>query len=131
MKAKDGDNRINFKGRVIIIIVAVALVIAAGYYYWDTISVYFGRLFSGDTAKELTYAGYSNSSYAGINGGIAVASTRGIQVIDGNGEQKVNDSFEMKSPAVKVEGDFGIAFDIGGNTAKVFDESSIKYKVES
>ena len=130
MKSKRGKNKIRFNGTSVAVLLAVLVVVGGLIYLKDTVRMYAGRIFSGG-ADELLYAGYTGSRYEGFAGGLAVASTRGIQVIDKDGNQTLLDSFEMGSPAVTSGGDMAIAYDIGGDIAKVFSESDVVYEIET
>lgn len=117
------------KSKFVFLLLAAALIAATAFYFKDNITSMIGSItkFLGGAADEISYSGYADKNYAEVDGCLAIVSVRGIQVVDLTGEQTLNDTFDMVSPAVKSNGEYGIAYDIGGKTAKVFTSDKVLY----
>ena len=135
METKEKGGRTPFKVRAIAALIILILIFAVCFFYRSTLAgVFYGLrdFFKGSRqADELSYSNYLNSSYTGLNNGIASTSSRGIQVISAGGDQMFYDNFEMTSPGVDLSGERAAAFDIGGNIVKVFSNKEVLYTVET
>ena len=89
----------------------------------------FVRLFSGAddeaTAEEFVFDAGSDKDLADFNGGLAVASTVGLQVIDRTGQILFVESCDFAAPTVCTGGNSGAAYDLGGYRLKLFDEAGV------
>ena len=89
----------------------------------------FVRLFNGAgdeaTAEEFLFDAGSNKDLADFNGGLAVASSVGLQVIDRSGQLVFMESCDFASPTVYTDGRVGVAYDLGGYRLKLFDETGV------
>lgn len=135
MRAKKERNSFSFKAIVIMTAAALVLICAAGYYYRSELGSIFsaitGFLGGGSSANEISYTRYSDSTYRAIGNSLAVVSSRGVQVVSGGGKSAFDENYDVGSPACDINGDKGVIFDIGGNTAKVFTESGIIFEIET
>ena len=59
----------------------------------------------------------SNSNrYAGLSGGLSVASATGLSLYDKDGVETASIQASMSAPVLKTGGDLALAYDTGGNT---------------
>ena len=59
----------------------------------------------------------SNSNrYAGLSGGLSVASATGLSLYDKDGVETASIQVSMSAPVLKTGGDLALAYDTGGNT---------------
>ena len=71
---------------------------------------------------ELTFLNQSNNTFADYNGGLAIASATGAEILSIDGKTIVSDTFSMSNPAVITAGERAVFYDIGGTELRVFDE---------
>ncbi len=72
-----------------------------------------------------TYSSDENSAYCPVGDGMAVLSTDGLKVFEGDGTQTLNEKFIMSTPALCYGGKNALCYDIGGTTVKLFTEDKI------
>ena len=66
-----------------------------------------------------------NAAFADMSGGLACASSSGLQVFDMTGAQSISELFMMESPAIASANGHGVAYDIGGKELRLFDASHV------
>ena len=71
---------------------------------------------------ELTFLSQHNNSFADYNGGLAIASSTGAEILSIDGETVASETFAMSNPAVLTTGERAVFYDIGGSEMRVFDE---------
>jgi len=71
------------------------------------------------------YDAGGNAAYADIDGGLAVASSSGLQVFDRDGNQTLSEIFVMNSPSVDQAGGHVAAYDLGGTQLRFFDRTGM------
>ena len=80
----------------------------------------------GDSADEFYFEPGVDNAFADINGGLAVATSVGIQCFNKNGEETIRETFLMSNPAIVSSGGTAVAYDIGGTELRVFDANGVK-----
>ena len=87
------------------------------------------RLFSGSgdrvEAAEFIFDAASEKDLASFDGGLAVASMAGLEVIDRYGDTSFSETIELAKPTVTTGGDSGAVYDLGGYNLKLFDRSGV------
>ncbi len=76
-------------------------------------------------AEEFFFENASGGDVAALDLGLAVASNSGLYVYDSEGELTYSRLYTWQSPAVKTEGDYGAAWDVGGKLALFFDDDKV------
>lgn len=71
--------------------------------------------------EPFTYENGTQQMFAPVKGGVAVANTTGLQVLDKNGVTMARSIVSMKSPALASAGDRAAAYDVGGTALRVGD----------
>ena len=100
----------------------LVLVLLAGLTAW----LYFsGRLNAKERALTYNYAADNSTVTCVMGGGVAVATTSGLQVYDSTGLQTAGELFVAQQPMVMACGDYGLCYDIGGTQLRLFDETGI------
>ncbi len=116
--------------RQIVAIVATLVIVIAGV----LIFLYRDELFSRSNQDEetkmtsldpYTYENGASQEFALMGKSLAISSSTGLQLLDGNGYSVVRQVFSMKNPAV-VTGDKHCAFyDVGGTALRVYSNGSV------
>ncbi len=87
------------------------------------------RLFAGAdekaTVTEFLFETGSDVDSAAFNGGLAVASTAGLQVIDRSGETVFKETLQLTVPTIVTGGENGAVYDLGGYCLKLFDRAGV------
>lgn len=68
-------------------------------------------------------------AFADFGGGVAVAGSAGLQVYNKKAELVFTEIFDMKKPAVVTRGGYGVAYDVGGTAARVFDRGGVTARI--
>jgi hypothetical protein len=89
----------------------------------------FSRLFSNldektEAASFLFDAG-PDADLASFGGGLAVATTNGLQVFDRYGDNSFSDTMYLASPTLVVGGNAGAAYDLGGRSLALFNTTGV------
>lgn len=71
--------------------------------------------------EPYTYETGTQQLFAPVKGGVAVANTTGLQVLDKNGVTAARSIVSLKSPALVSAGDRAAAYDVGGTALRVGD----------
>jgi hypothetical protein len=77
------------------------------------------------TVQEYHFEVGRGRVFADLGDAVASAGTLGVQVLGGDGNETLRDTFRMFVPAISAVNGRAIAFDIGGTAVRVFDRSSI------
>jgi len=98
-------------------------------------AISFTNLFS-PRAPDFTVDEYSfevgrDRAFAHTGGAIAAVGSLGVQVLDSDGHETLRDSFRTSRPAIIEAGDRFLAFDIGGDSVRVFNASQILSSIET
>jgi len=109
--------------RLFAIVSIILIVCVVGLYYGGS-----SGILRTEETGTITYAGYEESSFAVLSDGLAIASSQGIQIINGEGELVLSDKFEMLTPAVATSGEYAVFFDIGGKAVKVVNNNQIIFE---
>lgn len=70
-------------------------------------------------------------AYSQANGAVAAAGTLGFQVLGPDGRETLRDSYRTTAPALTENNGLFIAFDIGGKSIRIFNNSEILYSFEA
>ena len=110
----------------ILIFVLLAVLIAGGvaaYVFRDELNLdalqrYVRYLNVSDDSKtgRFTYDESNSNQYAGLSGGLAVASATGLSLYDKDGVETAAIQASMSVPVLKTGGELALAYDTGGNT---------------
>lgn len=120
------------KSRIVLRLLVILAVCAVVFYYKDVIITPIKNILLGqDTAGELSFSGYTGSTFNSFDGGFVSVSAKGIKVVSLQNQVTLEEEAEISSPAVKTNGGYGVAFDIGGKTAEVFTESAAVYEINA
>jgi hypothetical protein len=95
------------------------------------LAVFFSPRTSVQLADEYDFDIGRNRVFANMGGSIAAVGTLGLQVLDYGGRETLRDSFRMTQPAIVVSNGYCIAFDIGGTSVRVFNNSSLLTSIET
>jgi hypothetical protein len=68
-------------------------------------------------------------AFADFGGGVAVVGSGGLQVYNKKAELVFSDVFEMKMPAVFALDGHGVAYDVGGTAACLFDKEGVTARI--
>jgi len=69
--------------------------------------------------------------FAHANGHVAALGTLGLQVQGPDGQETLRSLFRLTSPAITEKNGFFLAYDIGGNSIRVFNSTSVLSSVET
>lgn len=120
------------------LILALVLAVAVLTVYWDKINFdAVQRTFSYmGTAQDETgktqpfpYDGGASASFATLGGNLAFVSNKEAVIYDYSGKLLFQDALQMEAPALDVGGSLAVAYDIGGNTLKVFSEQGVQLEL--
>ncbi len=89
----------------------------------------FKRLFSNlggkNQAASFLFDAGPDAELASFGGGLAVATTAGLQVFDRTGEISFTQTLYLATPTLAVKSDKGAAYDLGGRSLALFDASGV------
>ena len=91
--------------------------------------LFHSRTLAPEAQTELFYE--NGTVFAGIDGGLAVASTSCVQVIDNNGTSVLSVNVIMSKPVISSGGAAAVAYDAGGNSVLVMKANGLLYKLTS
>ena len=110
----------------ILIFVLLAVLIAGGvaaYVFRDELNLdalqrYVRYLNVSEDSKtgRFVYDESNSNRYAGLSGGLSVASATGLSLYDKDGVETASIQASMSAPVLKTGGDLALAYDTGGNT---------------
>jgi hypothetical protein len=66
-----------------------------------------------------------NRVFADMDGAVAAAGSMGIQVLNAEGHESLNDSLRLETPAIVSNNGAAIAFDLSGTAIRVFNSSEV------
>lgn len=110
------------------ILVAVAiLALAIGVYLLVSLPTY------GNVRVSATYSisGAGNSNYTEFENGILKYSKDGIAYLNQKGEEAWNQSYQIKTPVVRLGHSSAVVYDQGGNAIVVFGKDGVKGEIET
>ena len=84
-----------------------------------------------DLADEFHFNVGRSRVFADMDGSLAAVGTLGIQVLDAGGTETLRDSFRITTPAIYANEGQAVAFDVGGNSVRVFDKTGVKASIET
>ena len=141
-KPKKDDSQTNQKTQTIIRIIITLAFLAI--LIFITITLISGRglnfdwitnLFSSnepiEPVEELFFNIGRNRAFADIENAVAAVGSLGIQVINYGGVETLRESLPMSTPVINSQGNYAIAFDIGGTEARVFNSNGIVASVST
>lgn len=76
-------------------------------------------------ADEFSFSIGRDRSFVCLDGAVAGAGSLGVQVFDAEGRETLRESFHMTEPAIVQAGGNAIAFDINGNSVRVFTGTEV------
>ena len=110
----------------ILIFALLAVLVAGGVAAWmfrdelnlDALQRYVRYLNVSDDSKtgRFTYDESNSNQYAGLSGGLAVASATGLSLYDKDGVETAAIQASMPVPVLKTGNELALAYDTGGNT---------------
>ena len=118
-----------------IAVFALLLVLVAGgvaaYVFRDRLNLdalqrYVRYLNVSDDSKtgRFVYDESNSNRYAGLSGGLAVASATGLSLYDKDGVETASIQASMSAPVLKTGGDLALAYDTGGTTLEAASQKS-------
>lgn len=93
--------------------------------FWRTFTYMNAEKDEAGLLNELSFLNQADNAFADYNGGLAVASHTGAEIIDMNGELVASESVSLKSPAVETVENRAVFYDIGGGTLFVLDKGEL------
>ena len=109
----------------VISVVAAVLITNHGKLDMEGFKRLFGSSDGTTQTTEFIFDTGSEVDVASFDGGLAVASTIGLQVFDCYSELAFSESVHFSTPTVCTSGKSGVAYDLGGYSLKLFDTSGI------
>ena len=82
-------------------------------------------------AESFRYSGTPNDVFVDLNGDLLVCTGNSINLYSGSGTQDINQSVNMKSPAVDVQGNSAVVYDAGGSELYVFKQRDQVFSLNS
>ena len=118
-----------------IAVFALLLVLVAGgvaaYVFRDRLNLdalqrYVRYLNVSDDSKtgRFVYDESNSNRYAGLSGGLAVASATGLSLYDKDGVETASIQASMSAPVLKTGGDLALAYDTGGTTLEAASQKT-------
>ncbi|MCL2080157.1 MAG: DUF5711 family protein [Oscillospiraceae bacterium] len=83
------------------------------------------------TVREFVFDVGRDRVFAHADMAVAAVGTLGLQVQDPDGNETLRDSFRITRPALAESGGYFIAFDIGGSSVRVFNETEILASIDT
>ncbi|MCI2057079.1 MAG: DUF5711 family protein [Oscillibacter sp.] len=120
---------------LLILIVVLGAVVLAAYRDgtgFDALRRFFsyGSVEGSGSSDTITYDASGDNRFAVLGEKLAVCSGTELQVL-GGGETVFTQNVKMESPALITGGGSAAAWDVGGTTMTVFDDSGIKYSLSA
>jgi len=112
----------------VVVYIVISIITGAGFLQ---LSGLFSSRVPVITVDELNFDVGRSRSFAHMEGSVAAVGTLGIQVLNNEGRESLRDSFRMARPAIISSGGRGLAFDIGGNTVRVFSPMQVTTSLET
>lgn len=110
---------------VILIIVGALIVNNNGKLSIDALKQLFSGSDTRQKATEFSFDAGTGSVFADMDGGLAVGSSVGLRLYDHSADLIFSETFEMANPTICTGGKSAAAYDLGGDTLKLFDASGI------
>lgn len=83
-----------------------------------------------EKTDEFFFENASGGAAEGFDLGLAVAADSGLYVYDETGTAIFSKLYAWQDPAMAVEGNFGVAWNVGGNTVIFFDRDGVVLETE-
>jgi hypothetical protein len=84
------------------------------------------NLFGGGNT-EFYYSAGSDSVFGRLGDNLAVVSVGSLQTYNTDGDELINENMLMSAPAVYTAGEYAVAYDMGGESFKVFTANQVIY----
>jgi len=121
---------------ILLVIIAVIVIVVVSLVSNDSSGVLrltglFSQRSSEISVDEFFFDIGRERMFAHIDGSIAAVGTLGVRVLDADGRETLRDSFRMNHPAIRSSGSSFIAFDIGGSSVRVYNNTQVTSLVET
>ena len=113
--------------RKILLAVILIAIVSVGIYLFIHLQTYT----SVRVADTYTDAGSTDSNYKEFSEGVIRYSRDGMAYLDRQGEEKWNQAYQIKSPAVITGDESAVIFDKGGNDIVVFQKDGVKGEIHT
>lgn len=128
-KKKQGGGALRIALRILLLLILLFLVVMVILFKRGIrLSDVFNTKKQAETAQtELFYE--NGTSFAGIDGGLTIASTSCVQVVDNDGSSALSVNVVMSKPVVSSGGASAVVYDAGGNSVLVVNAQGLLYKL--
>lgn len=130
-KKKQGGGTLRIALRVLLLLILLVLVVMIILFKRGTrlSDLFHSRTLTPAAETELFYE--NGTAFAGIDGGLAAASTSCVQVVDNDGSIALSVNVVMSKPVISSGGAAAVAYDAGGNSVLVVNAEGLLYKLTS